>query len=124
MTTKNTEFKMRANEAAEKFLYRRGYDILETQWTCEAGTVDVVAREDDALVFVDVRFTDLSDSDFPGTAMTEDERRAREAVAMAYLSESDFIDMRIRFDTLDVKAVAPDRAILRHHINAMSLMAS
>lgn len=124
MTTKNTTFKIRANEVAEKFLYRRGYDILETQWTCEAGTVDVVAREDDALVFVDVRFTDPSDPDFPGTVMTEDERRAREAVAMAYLRESDFVDMRIRFDTLDIKALAPGRAMLRHHINAMSLMAS
>ena len=41
-------------EAAATYLERRGYQILDKEWTCCAGTADIVALEGEWLVFVDV----------------------------------------------------------------------
>ena len=49
------ELKEKAIKAAARFLIQRGYEVVETGWKSEGGNaIDVVAREDDAVVFVDV----------------------------------------------------------------------
>jgi putative endonuclease len=37
------------------FLYRNGYNIIETNFRCPEGEIDIVARHGDTLVFVEVR---------------------------------------------------------------------
>ena len=37
------------------FLYRNGYDIIETNYRCPEGEIDIVARQGHTLVFVEVR---------------------------------------------------------------------
>jgi putative endonuclease len=37
------------------FLARNGYDIVETNFRCPEGEIDIVARREDTLVFVEVR---------------------------------------------------------------------
>ncbi|MBT9163479.1 MAG: hypothetical protein DDT24_00386 [Chloroflexi bacterium] len=41
--------------AAEEYLKKCGYRILETNFRCVLGEIDIVAREGDSLVFVEVR---------------------------------------------------------------------
>jgi len=40
---------------AKDFLKKRGYHILETNYRCPEGEIDIVARHKDCLVFVEVR---------------------------------------------------------------------
>ncbi len=44
-----------AEEHAARYLESMGYAILARNWRCPAGEVDIVAREGDALVLVEVR---------------------------------------------------------------------
>jgi putative endonuclease len=37
------------------FLYRNGYDIVETNYHCREGEIDIIARQADTLVYVEVR---------------------------------------------------------------------
>lgn len=51
--------------AAERFLDRRGYETLDTNWETPDGfgTVDIIAVDEDTIVFIDVeatRGTDVS----------------------------------------------------------------
>ncbi len=46
---------IRGEEAAVRFLERRGYWILDRNWSCFAGEADIVARDGDTLVFVEVK---------------------------------------------------------------------
>ncbi len=41
--------------AAKEYLKKRGYKILETNFRCALGEIDIVAWEGDSLVFVEVR---------------------------------------------------------------------
>ena len=40
---------------AKNYLKRRGYQILETNYRTKAGEIDLIAKEKDCLVFVEVK---------------------------------------------------------------------
>ncbi len=42
-------------KVARDFLKKRGFRILETNYRCPEGEIDIVARQKDSLVFVEVR---------------------------------------------------------------------
>ena len=112
--------KTKATKAASRFLERCGYDVLETGWKCAAGTTDIVAEDGDVLVFVDVSARDGIDRGFPTDSCSQENRVRREMVALAYLAEhSDVTERPIRFDNVALLVVGPDRAMIRHHINAL-----
>lgn len=115
-----SNLKTKATKAASRFLERCGYDVLETGWKCAAGTTDIVAEDGDVLVFVDVSARDSIDRGFPTESCSQETRARREMVALAYLSEHpDVTERPIRFDNVAVVAFSPDRAMIRHHINAL-----
>ena len=111
----------KAKQAAESFLSRRGYDILDDGWEDPSGIVDIVAREGDVLVFAEVAVTRDSGRGFPRERSDEACRTAREASALAYLAEHDVTDMMVRFDTVSLVVLGGDRALVRHHINCLSV---
>lgn len=50
------ELKQKAIKAAAIFLDRRGYEVIDAEWKSEdGGYIDVVARDEDAIVFCDVQ---------------------------------------------------------------------
>ena len=114
------ELKTNAVQAASRFLSRRGYDVLATGWKGAEGTADIVAKDGEALVFVKVRARSGAESGFPSERRDAAERTERELVALAYLAEYDMVDVPVRFDDIGMVAIAPDRAMIRHHINAFS----
>jgi len=44
-----------AEEAAAQYLSAIGYEILERNWRCRSGEIDIIAEEQGRLVFVEVR---------------------------------------------------------------------
>lgn len=107
----------RGVSCAKILLERKGYDIIETGWECPEGAVDLIAVDDEALVFVDVQTR--TDS-FPDTVRTDGSRRRRESIAARYLSAFDGPDMRVRFDDVHIMALGHDRAFARHVVNSLS----
>ena len=50
------ELKQKATKAAVTFFDRRGYEVIDTELKSEdGGYIDVVARDEDAIVFCDVQ---------------------------------------------------------------------
>ena len=45
----------RGEKLAAEFLIRRGYQIIERNWRCPTGEVDLIAQKEASLVFVEVR---------------------------------------------------------------------
>lgn len=54
-TSTTSERGATAEAVAVEALLRAGYDIVEQNWTCDAGEIDIIARQGDVLVFVEVR---------------------------------------------------------------------
>ena len=51
----------RGEELAARELQRRGYEILERRWRCRLGEIDIVARDGETLVVVEVKTRSRSD---------------------------------------------------------------
>ena len=48
-------------------------------------------------------------------------RRKYESLAAMYLQDHEYVDMAVRFDVVGLLVIKPDRALLRHHINAFGV---
>lgn len=59
---------------AERFLTARGLRVLERNFRCRGGEIDLIVREGDTLVFVEVRLR--SSQRFGGAAASIDARKA------------------------------------------------
>lgn len=118
--TRTNTLGARGEEAAARFLYRRGYEILDRNWKCFAGEVDIVAKDDDTLVFVEVKTRKDGERGFPSEVVTAEKRARYEKIALAYLSECESTDFPVRFDIVSLVVIAPDKAAVRHQINAFS----
>ncbi len=115
---RNRALGRRGEDAAAHFLECRGYDIVARNWTCYAGEADIIARDDDAVVFVEVKTRRNCDKGMPSEAVTPEKRERYERIALEYLANCGIVDVPIRFDIVSIVIIAPDRAVVRHHINA------
>lgn len=115
---RNKELGRRGEEAAADFLRRRGFVILERNWTCFAGEADIVAMDGNALVFVEVKTRHGIDKGFPADAVNEKKRRKYENIALAYVQDHYVGEVAVRFDVVSVVVVRGGRALIRHHVGA------
>lgn len=94
-----------AEELACRYLLGRGLEILERNYRCKLGEIDVVARDGDTIAFVEVRYR--SRNDFGTPAQSIDRRKQRRIVATAehYLAWRRQSRAPCRFD---VVCIAPD----------------
>lgn len=116
----------RARKGVRSFLTKKGYEIVEEDFkfrekkAFRADTIPFVAKNDGDLVFVEVSASTSSD-DFDEIEAGGMTRGDFEAAAFEYLKVNDLNDASVRFDSICVRFVADDRALIRHHINCMEV---
>jgi putative endonuclease len=98
-----------AESRAVQLLVRRGYRIVERNFRCSTGELDVVARDGEVLVFVEVR--SRADAAFGHAAEAVNARKQRQVakVAMHYIGLRDPVFAKARFD---VVAITGDDEVL------------
>lgn len=112
------ELGKRGERAAAKFLEQRGFEILETNWTCFAGEADIIAKDDDVLCFIEVKTRRGVQNGFPAEAVNEAKRMRYEKIAACYLQNYPETDICVRFDVISILVLSDSKAFLRIHINA------
>lgn len=122
MTKEKTSATLEARgiEAAARFLDHQGYDILEKFPTHQTGWPDIVADDDGTLVFVKIRIRANASGGMPCEGDTDTMRESFERAAAEYLAANDYVDMPLRFDVISLLVIGDDKAMIRHHINALA----
>lgn len=115
----NTTIQEKALRAAANYLERRGFEVIDTEWVPEdgfaTGSIDVVARDEETIVFVDVTAKIADQGGFESGA----DRAQMELLAASWLKDNaEEGNYPVRFDKLSMLVLNDDRALLRHHINA------
>jgi putative endonuclease len=99
-----------AESRAAAHLARRGYQILERNFRCRAGELDIIARDGDALVFIEVRSRASARFGHALTAISPAKQRQVTRVARHYLAFRKPASVRrVRFD---VVAITGDELLL------------
>ena len=116
----NAELGRRGEDAAARFLYPRGNDIVERNWKCAAGEADIIARDGDAVVVVEVKTRSSVEKGLPSDAVDKRKRERYEKIAALFLADYEAVDVPVRFDVVSLLVIGTDRALVRHHINAFA----
>ena len=69
---------------AGNFLKERGYHILETNYRCPHGEIDIIARHEDCLIFIEVRTKTSLEFGSPEESITPTKKERLKAVAAHY----------------------------------------
>jgi len=89
-----------AEDRALAFLQRRGLTLVERNWRCRGGELDLIMCERDVRVFVEVRHR--SSMDFGGAlaSITPAKCRRLQLAASLYLQSQGLDQERCRFDAV------------------------
>jgi putative endonuclease len=103
---------------AVKYLRAKGFTVIESNFRCRVGEIDIVAREGGDLVFAEVKTRADLRYGLPCEAVDEHKQRQLARVAEVYLAthtgraEHDG-DLRPRFDVIEI-LILDGRAFVRH----------
>lgn len=114
------ELGRRGERAAARFLERKGYEILDTNWACFAGEADIIALDGSTLCFIEVKTRTGVQKGFPAEAVDAKKRARYEKIAACYLQNYEKPDIYVRFDVISILVLSESRAFLRLHTNAFS----
>ena len=83
-------------------LRNQGYKILERNYARSTGEIDVIAREDDVLAFIEVKARTTVRYGTPAEAVNRAKRVRILRTAMIYLSEHNLDDVPMRFEIVEL----------------------
>jgi putative endonuclease len=93
----------RGERAAARYLRRRGLRVLARGYRTRHGEIDLIARDGDTLVFVEVKARRRG---VPAEAVTDEKQRRITLAALHFLRKHGLLEVRCRFDVVAI--VWPD----------------
>jgi len=106
MADKKDQRKIETGKTGEKvavdFLKKNGYRITEVNYRCPIGEIDIIARDKNELVFVEVKARRSSALGYPEQAVGTKKQKKMSQLALWYLQEKRLTDVRARFDVVAV----------------------
>ena len=90
-------------DRACQYLYEKGYDILERNFRCRGGEIDIIAKDKSGeLVFVEVKTRRNLDYGRPSEAVNNLKRKHIHKVAKFYILKNKLNNPKVRFDIIEV----------------------
>ena len=110
-------------EIAANFLIARGFRILERNFRCKGGEVDIIVRDpsDKSLVFIEVKTRRSLTYGVPQLAVTPFKQRQISKAALTWLSKNRLHDQNARFDVIAILLHTDGLHVIDHIKNAFDL---
>jgi putative endonuclease len=102
-----TEFQAPIGKAGEelavRYLCQQGYQILERNYRCRFGEIDLIARDGTTLAFIEVKTRRSQKFGPPAAAVTIEKQRHLVKASQVYLSRKRQADEFCRFDVVTIE---------------------
>lgn len=108
----NKKIGAEGEEAACRYLKRRGYRILERNYTVRGGELDIIAMDGDELVFAEVKTRTSTSMGLPSDAVNSFKKQHIIYTAKHYIAKKKLYDIQVRFDVIEVM---PQKGILKRY---------
>ena len=92
----------RGERKAAGFLRRQGFRIIARQYANKYGEIDLIARDGDSIVFVEVKTRRSDAAGLPVEAVTTDKQRKMTNTALVWLKRRGLLESRCRFDVVSI----------------------
>jgi putative endonuclease len=90
-------------EAAVQYLCQQGYRILERNYRCRFGEIDLIARDGKTLAFIEVKTRRSQRFGPPAAAVTFEKQRHLIKASLVYLTQKGKADELCRFDVVTIE---------------------
>jgi putative endonuclease len=87
---------------AERYLIEAGYQILAKNWRCAVGELDLITRQGETLVFVEVRTRRGTQLGSPEESITPAKQAKLTELAYTFLAENNLEDDAWRIDVIAI----------------------
>ncbi len=93
----------RGEAEVARYLRKRGYTLLASQWRCRFGELDLVAQDRDGTIcFVEVKLRKDLSHGLPREFVDGRKQERLRTTASSWLARYDMADRRVRFDVAEV----------------------
>lgn len=103
-------------EIAVRFLEAQNYRVLERNWRCRHGEIDIVAHHNRVLAFVEVKTRSSSNFGHPFEAISRAKLSRMHVLARLWCGEHPEIPARVRLDVIGVLASRGAQPRIEHLI--------
>jgi len=90
-------------DLARKYLESQGFEIVELNYHYGHGEIDIIARDEEYLVFCEVKARKNDEYGPPEYALTPRKQQQIRRIAAGYLYERDIHDQACRFDVVAIQ---------------------
>ena len=87
---------------AGKYLETQGYQILRYNFYTRAGEIDMIARKDGYLVFLEVKYRKDASSGYPLEAISIQKQKTICKCALYYMKKKGLQELPVRFDVVGI----------------------
>ncbi len=108
-------------KAARKHLKRQGLKFLTANFRTDRGEIDLVMRDEDCLVMVEVKTRSSEEWSRPAAAVDAERRRRLTRVALDYLRLLKNPPVKVRFDIVEVLLDSGRVNEVRHLPNSFAM---
>ncbi len=102
MLNRQQIFGKKGEAIAVRQLKKEGYKIIETNYRTQLGEIDIIAKDKDTIVFVEVKARRSVHFGSPKRAVTTQKQKKISMVALYYLKATNQITAKARFDVVAV----------------------
>jgi putative endonuclease len=111
MTKERIELGRLGEDLARERLKDLGYRILKTNYRCTLGEIDLVAKDGDVLVFVEIKTRKNEPLGQAKEAVTKRKQTQLSKVALAYMKSNNLWGSKARFDVVAIGLIYGRREI-------------
>jgi putative endonuclease len=101
-------------ELATRHLEEDGFVVLERNWRCDAGEIDILARDGEVLVVCEVKTRSSLSHGSPFEAVTERKLHRLERLGIRWMRERGVRPASMRVDVISVLRPTQGRSVLEH----------
>lgn len=89
-------------DKAVKYLEKQGYTIIERNFLCRQGEIDIIALDEKYLVFVEIKSRTSAEYGLPSESVTERKKKHMLKAIQYYLYKRNLENVDIRIDVIEV----------------------
>jgi putative endonuclease len=87
---------------AISYLQSLGYIIIQTNFRCAFGEIDIIAEDSGVLAFLEVKSRKNTDFGYPSEAVNYKKRQAIAKTAITYIKQKNLFNKPTRFDVVEI----------------------
>lgn len=107
----NRQTGARYERIAGAYLESQGYRILQYNFRCRQGEIDIIAKDGEVLVFCEVKFRSDLSSGLPEEAVDYRKQRVISRCALYYLTAHGISEVQCRFDVIGILGGGEDTEV-------------